>query len=310
MKTLFVLAATAISFIATAQSAEELNLEVDDVTLSGTLLVPANNFEGEVVLFFSGSGVTDRDGNSGSQFQNNSLKMLAEELAKAGFASFRFDKRSIPLLAANKIGSELSFDDFVADGKKWLNKLKSDSRFSKFYVLGHSQGSTISALVAADESVTKLISIAGPASPADEVILSQLEAQSPLLGSVAKPKLDSLKAGMLVAEPEPPLNALFKRENQSFMMSWFAYNPAELMASLSIPVLIVNGSTDLQVSVDDAKQLDDVVENAELLIIDGMNHVLKKAPEDRMKNMMVYSDPTKPLSDGLVDGIVAFLNRE
>jgi hypothetical protein len=46
------------------------------------------------------------------------------------------------------------------------------------------------------------------------------------------------------------------------------------------------------------------------MVIEGMNHVLKDAPEDRMGNLQVYSDPENPLADGLIEGLVKFLNDD
>ncbi|MCH2215674.1 MAG: lysophospholipase [Flavobacteriales bacterium] len=307
MKTLLSIFSISLSLLVFSQIEEEWTFEVDSISVSGTLLTPSKDFRGPVVLFFSGSGVTDRNGNTGAQFQNNSLKMLAEALVDEGLASFRFDKRSIPLIAAGRVSSDMSFDYFVDDGITWLTRLKSDGRFDTFFVLGHSQGSTVGALVARDSSISKFISVAGPARPADEVIYSQLEAQSPLLASLAKPKLDSIKAGYQVAEANAPLHSLFKKENQPFMSSWFNYDPKEIMTGLNKPVLIVNGTTDFQVSVIEAEALNASVGGSNLLIIEGMNHVLKDAPKDRMLNMAAYSDPNRALSDGLVDGIVNFL---
>lgn len=63
-------------------------------TLYGSLLIPGHKVKPPVILLISGSGPTDRDGNSSAlQGKNDSLKMLAEELAIAGFASVRYDKR-------------------------------------------------------------------------------------------------------------------------------------------------------------------------------------------------------------------------
>jgi len=290
-----------------AQVEEEWVLEIDSIELQGTLLLPAENFSGPVVLFFSGSGLTDRNGNTGADFRNNSLKMLAEGLAEKGIASFRFDKRSITIMASGRGGMDIQFDDFVDDGKKWLGRLKEDDRFDEYFVLGHSQGSTVGALVAQDSAVAKLVSVAGPARPADQLILNQLKAQSPLMAAVAEPKLDSLKNGFLVTDPGPPLSSLFNKVNQPFMTSWFAYDPMEVMSELGKPVLVVNGTTDFQVEVVEAEALHASISDAELLLVEGMNHVLKDASKDRMENLQTYSDPDKPLSEGLVEPIAAFL---
>ncbi|MFT5595376.1 MAG: hypothetical protein ACI8QH_000157 [Flammeovirgaceae bacterium] len=72
-----------------AQSEIELTVETDSTILSGTLLLPEDNPTKAVALFFSGFGPTDRNGNSGAQYTNNSLKIVAEGLAENGIASLR-----------------------------------------------------------------------------------------------------------------------------------------------------------------------------------------------------------------------------
>ena len=84
-----------------------------------------------VVLIIQGSGPTDKDGNSAALTgKNNSLKLLAEALAKNGIASLRFDKRGIGLSEESAMPEdELTFDDFVSDAMLWLNFLEKDKRF-------------------------------------------------------------------------------------------------------------------------------------------------------------------------------------
>jgi len=107
-----------------AQSHIELIVERDSTILSGTLLLPEGNPTKAVALFFSGSGPTDRNGNSGAQYTNNSLKMVAEGLAEKGIASLRYDKRGIGKSVFKGREEDVIFDDFVTDGQAWLNLLK------------------------------------------------------------------------------------------------------------------------------------------------------------------------------------------
>lgn len=119
-------------------------------TLYGTLLVPGHKERPPVILLIAGSGPTDRDGNNaGLRGKNDSLKMLAEELAIAGFASVRFDKRGIgESAAAAPSESDLRFQVFVDDVDAWVKLLAADKRFSSLAVIGHSEGSTLALLAA------------------------------------------------------------------------------------------------------------------------------------------------------------------
>ena len=91
------------------------------------------------------------------------------------------------------------------------------------------------------------------------------------------------------------------------MISWLQYNPAEQIQQLDSRVLIVNGTFDMQVPSNDAKLLHQAKGDSELLIIEKMNHVLKESPVDEAGNMATYTDPSLPLADGLVEGILEFI---
>ena len=105
------------------------------------------------------------------------------------------------------------------------------------------------------------------------------------------------------------LMTLFRPSVQPYLISWFRYDPIKLIQELDIPVLIVQGSTDLQVLEADASALKSAYPVAVLALIPGMNHVLKDAPLDRMENLKTYSNPTAPLSVGAVRSIVGFLSK-
>ena len=86
-------------------------------------------------------------------------------------------------------------------------------------------------------------------------------------------------------------------------------SPKTEIKKLSVPVLIVQGTTDIQVNVDEAEKLKKAYPKATYAVITGMNHPLKPAPQDREQNMATYSNPTLPLSAGLVPAITTFVQR-
>jgi fermentation-respiration switch protein FrsA (DUF1100 family) len=97
---------------------------------------------------------------------------------------------------------------------------------------------------------------------------------------------------------------------QPYLISWFRYDPAKLIADLKVPVLIVQGTTDIQVTLADAKALAAANPRAKLLLIDGMNHVLKSvASTDPAKQMASYSDPNLQLAEGLLPAVVELVRR-
>ena len=57
----------------------------------------------------------------------------------------------------------------------------------------------------------------------------------------------------------------------------------------------------------DAKLLAAGQPKAKLIIVDGMNHVMKRVPADQAAQVKSYSDPTIPIPAELIDGIAAFI---
>src|SRR5436190_839972 len=278
-----------------ALAAEEAaTLKTSMGTLHGTLLVPKGKKQVPVVLLISGSGPTDRDGNSaGLPGKNDSLKMLAEGLAAKGIASLRYDKRGIG--ESRNVGPEekdLRFEMYVDDAAAWAAKLKRDHRFSRVVIVGHSEGALIGTLAAQRGGAAALVSIAGVGRPADVVLRMQLIGRLPPdLRGISDRTLEALKSGKTVDDVPQSLSMLYRPSVQPYLISWFRYDPAAEIAKLTIPVLVVQGTTDMQVTVDDARALAAAKPDAKLELVEGMNHVLKMVG-DSSKQIASYSDPT------------------
>ena len=96
---------------------------------------------------------------------------------------------------------------------------------------------------------------------------------------------------------------------QAYLIDWMKYDPAAEIAKLHEPILVAQGTTDIQVSVHDAELLVAANSRAKLLKVDGMCHVLKAATTDRaLQTQQVYTDPKLPLHPDLVKGVLAFLD--
>jgi pimeloyl-ACP methyl ester carboxylesterase len=284
----------------------KITLKTATGDIFGTLTTPEKFNKIPVALIIAGSGPTDRDGNN-SGLNNNSLKMLSAELLKKGIATLRYDKRGIAeSKAAMGTGeASLRFDDYVNDAKGWIQLLKQDKRFSKVIVIGHSEGSLIGMIAAT--SADQYVSIAGPGQSADKILKIQLGTQPKIVTDVAFPILDSLKNGFLVKKVDPMLISLFRPSVQPYLISWFKYDPQVEIKKLSIPVLILQGTNDIQVSVDDAKLLAMANPKSHMVLIDKMNHVFKIVDGDRQANIKTYSDPTLPISVDLAKNITDFI---
>jgi pimeloyl-ACP methyl ester carboxylesterase len=289
---------------------EEVNLQTGTGVLYGTLTLPDRAGPVPLVLIIAGSGPTDRDGNSRLlPGKNNSLKMLAEGLASWGIAAVRYDKRGIAAsAAAGTDESSVTFDTFIDDAASWIEKFKQDARFSDLGIIGHSEGSLIGMIASYRTGARAFVSISGSGKPIYDTLLDQLKRQMPGIVEEADQIINALRAGKRIEQVSPELQSLFRPSIQPFLISMFGYDPATEIGRLKIPVLIVNGSRDLQTDTSQAKRLAAARPEATLCIIDGMNHVLKDAPPDREGNLATYSDPKLPLADGLLECVGSFLD--
>lgn len=292
-------------------SSQEAELAIAGGTLKGTLFTPNDVNRPAVVLIIAGSGPTDRDGNSPLLAgKNNSLLQLADSLAARGIASLRYDKRGVAKSQIKGFKEEqMLFTDGVSDAQGWVQWLR-EKGFRKIYIAGHSEGSLVGLIAAQSEKIKGFISIAGVGRPIDLVLREQLAAGAgpDSLKLLANRYLDTLMSGQRIAKPNPLLFSLFRPSVQPYMISWLRYDPQQLIRSLSLPVLIMQGTNDIQVKETDAELLARANPDAKLVIIENMNHVLKEVKSSaKADNMASYSNPGLPVMTQLVNAIDQFV---
>lgn len=287
-----------------------ISLKTLSATIHGTLTMPKNaSGKIPVVLIIAGSGPTDRNGNSEKLgLETNAYKDIAEGLGKSGIASVRYDKRMIGESQTGNKEADLRFDDYVDDAVGLVQMLSNDERFSKVIILGHSEGSLVGMLATRDQPVKGYISVAGAGQRADKIITEQLKSQPKFIQDGFKTLTDSMKKGKTIDNIDPGLYFIARPSIQKYLVSWFRYDPFYVIKSVKVPTLIIQGTTDLQVAVSDAERLKKGKSDATLIIIPGMNHVLKDAPADKDQNLATYKNPDLPLKAELIPDIVKFIN--
>lgn len=306
---LLLLSATSTLLHAQTLLSQPARLDTATGTLHGTLLLPRSEAPLPVALLIAGSGPTDRDGNNPQGGNNDALKRLAQSLARMGVASLRYDKRGIGASQPAEPREEnLSVEGYVSDAVAWAQQLEADPRFGALILIGHSEGALIASLAAPQTDAAALISIAGSARPVSEVLREQLSVRLPPEPlAISEALIEQLRHGQTSDEVPEGLQVLFRPSVQPYLISLFRQEPAAAFAATRMPALIIQGSHDIQVGVGDARLLQQARADAQLLVIPGMNHILRIVPTDIAAQLASYDDPARPLAAALGGGIQAFL---
>ena len=306
MKTLLLL--SILSSFCSLVFAKEVSISIDGKKLVGELNVSGKD-QSRAVFILSGSGPTDKDGNTtGAPGKNNSLKYLSDALNKAGMTTLRVDKRGVGKSANAAIKeSDLRFSTYVEDVTHWIEFLEKQG-FAEVMLVGHSEGALVATLAASHKSVTHLVCISGLGRTAPVVLREQLKPKLPKdLYTQADQIILSLTEGKTVKDSPSSLNVLFRLSVQPYLISWFQIDPAKVISEVKVPILIVQGSTDIQVSTKDATLLHDAAKGSDLIVIKGMNHVLKAVEGDFANQISSYFNPKLPLHKDLAEGVIKFL---
>jgi pimeloyl-ACP methyl ester carboxylesterase len=280
--------------------------------LEGTLLDAGA--KAPVVLIIPGSGPTDRDGINPLGITAAPYRLLAEALGPKGVSTVRIDKRGMfGSKAAIPDANKVTIGDYATDTHNWVKAIRDRTGAKCVWVLGHSEGGLVALESAQNpKGMCGIILVSAAGRTLGDVMREQLRsnpANAPVLDD-ALAAIDSLEAGkpVDVSAIHPALQKLFAPQVQPFLIDEMAADPTKLAAATKIPVLIIQGGRDLQVSEADAKALAAAQPKAKLVLVPAMNHVLKHvSSDDRAANLAAYADPSIPVDPMLVSAIAEFV---
>jgi len=279
--------------------------------IAGTLTMPVT-VSGKIplVLIVGDAGPTDRDGNNEKTgITCSPYKTLAHDLAKNGIASVRYDKRLVGESTSVTKESQLRVDDFSDDAVTLIGVLNDDPRFSKIVLFGHGEGALVGMIACIDQPVKGFIAAECASEQADKILMDEMKSKPSYQADEVKRILDSLRKGKLTDNVDPAIYNIAGPSKQNFLMSVCRLVPIRGIKGMKIPVLIIQGSTDLVIPEENGEKLKKAKSDAVFLAIKGMNHIFKDAPADPDQNAATYTKENVPLSATLVPGIVAFVNR-
>ena len=207
--------------------------EKDTATLAGTLSWPVG-YNGKkkvpVVLMVSGSGLQNRDE---ELFDHKPFAVIADFLARQGIASLRFDDRGMGGSTGDV--EHATTENFKNDAAAGVAFLKDKKKFSRVGVLGHSEGGIIAFMLAKEKKPDFIVSLAGTGLRGDSVVTEQTNFILRQQGQPATMTVKQMRLMMLMQKTNP----------------WYDYfidlDPADAIAYVTCPALILNGSKDSQV---------------------------------------------------------------
>jgi len=312
---------------------KEVAFESGDVTLSGTLTLPANAAEPVPgVLFIAGSGPIDRDENV-TGMKTDVFRQLAAALARAGIGSLRYDKRGVG--KSDGVFANVSMEDLVADARAALSTLASSSGIDPtwIFLLGHSEGGILAPIIAADNNdLGGIVLLAAPAHSLDWIIRKQIEqanrdmgksddeVQTALAqedqyldfirnstGNWSDYTFDQLEAAMPWLTQEKFIE--IKMVSLTWLRQHFNHDPIETIKKVTCPVLIVQGEKDYQVPSSEADLLAASLQeasNTDVTVdkIADLNHLMRYHPE---QPNLTYRHLDEPVDQRVLDAVTAWI---
>ncbi len=269
--------------------------------LYGTYLVPEGVAAYPCVLLISGSGPTDRDGNSEYVVPNNNVLFhLAQFLQTLGIASVRYDKYGVGSSYPKEgINNHFTFEDAVYDAAAWISFIEQQSEVTSYGIIGHSEGSLIGMLTSAQSSPDIFISIGGNGDSIDRQLVQQVSRINQDSAAVLERQLKLLHSDQPI-HPTGDLitDTLLSLDSVPYIRSWMEYSPADELHKLDMNVLVLHGTHDKQVSEEDNRMLAEKTPQAKRFVIEGMNHMLRHAETDELA-WASYRNADMPLHEQL-----------
>jgi len=173
------------------------------------------------------------------------------------------------------------------------------------------EGSLIGTVAGGKAKFDAFVSLCGPGRKFGDLLREQLQKLPKELNEKCGTIITDLEAGKEVADVPKELAPLFRPSVQPYLISTMKPDPAKELAALSCPILVVSGSTDIQVKEEDYKALAACKKGVKAVRIDNMNHVLKEVKATKLEDQLpIYTDAKLPLHPKLADELSGFLKAE
>lgn len=295
---------------------EELTFTSGEWELNGSLYLPEGEGPFKTAVLVHGSGPIDRnqtipltDGNSqciypqlfGDTIRN--FLDIALHLQANGVAVFTYDKRTLTHgMQLDPI--TVSPLDFVKDAENAVNYVASRTEVDEdqIFLIGHSQGAGLIPLIAQNVTVAGLISLAGAVTPPDTLVANQFRdlyiqcLNDTVSGNTVannffiefnKIRNFELADSQQIMIEFPGNPYLIPYGFPIFWNDWFDItdNVIANYNNVALPTLVINGTDDWNVPVDDVYRMEDGLsfEDVSVEIFDGINHFLTPTDDPKVE---------------------------
>jgi uncharacterized protein len=270
----------------------DIEIRSGEAVLAGTLVLPRGDGPFPAVLFIHGSGPLDRDENMPGQ-RLDIFNTFAKHFAELGIASLRYDKRGCGRSTGDYHSAGQT--EFLADADACLAELVRDPRFSHRLLLGHSEGTIISARLSLERDVAGLVLLTPFVARIEAILMSQashaeaaMRETKGVSGFIARaliamghrPTRGQRKLiDALRSTSESVLRMGGRRIEAKSLRELLELDPAAIYARVRAPMLLVSGEKDVQCDPADANRIAALAgEKAKAIVVPDLTHILRLDP--------------------------------
>lgn len=294
-----------------------VTIPAGSTTLAGALRRPAGDGPYAAALVLAGSGPLDRDGNV-KRMRLNLSADLAALLASHGWASLRFDKRGVGDSPGDYLAT--GFYDELDDADAAYRWLASRPDVDGVVVIGHSVGATFATeLAARHPDLAGVGALALTASTGEETLVWQAEQIAGSLPRLASALLRLMRTDVL-RQQRTTLDKIRRsdadvmriqgaRVNARWMREFMAYDPGPTLQRVTVPMLALTGSKDVQVDPDGIAKVASLVPSAETHVLADVDHLLRHEPAPTSDVRRYRTQVRRPIAEPVVAHLVEWLTR-
>lgn len=295
--------------------------EGTEFPLNGILTLPENPEKPvPAVVFVHGSGSSNMDE---KVMKLTPFKDLAEGLGRHGIASIRYDKRSFAHgRKMLKKGSLTVREEVIEDAVLASEMLKNDPRIDseKVFIIGHSMGAMLAPRIDFEGGNFKgLILMAGTLDTLEEVLFRQLEemknGKSKIMSWVASAQNKKFRKSFEnlyeISDEEAKKRKYAGGVDLYYFKEMGKHRAEDYLEKTEKPVLIMQGSRDLQVNVErdfgGYKRVFGKKDNFSFRLYEGLNHCFVPALYDDISKATKEFSKERHIGENVISDIAGWI---